>query len=119
VHPGERLDARIRPDLGEGMIINPRHDRLSVDSELDHAGVVKCDFGEHSAAGASLDQHTPVQLNVVGELDDCGGVMARLRCPVCPVQLLAATLQPGMTCRRGLVANFGRGFRSSLAIFTS
>jgi hypothetical protein len=28
VHPGERLDARIRPDLGEGMIINPRHDRL-------------------------------------------------------------------------------------------
>jgi hypothetical protein len=62
VHPGERLDARIRPDLGEGMIINPRHDRLSVDSELDHAGVVKCDFGEHSAAGASLDQHAPVQL---------------------------------------------------------
>jgi hypothetical protein len=23
---------------------------------------VKCDFGEHSAAGASLDQHAPVQL---------------------------------------------------------
>jgi hypothetical protein len=52
------------------MIFDPRDDRLSVNGELDHAGVMKCDFGQHSAAGASLDQHAAAQLNVVGELDD-------------------------------------------------
>jgi len=41
---GERLDARVRPHFGEVVIIYPRYDRLPIDRELNHAGMVKCDF---------------------------------------------------------------------------
>jgi hypothetical protein len=41
-----------------------RYDRLSVDRELNRAGIMKCDFGEHPAAGASLDKEAAAQLRV-------------------------------------------------------
>jgi len=67
---GERLDARVRPHFGEVVIIYPRYDRLPIDRELNHAGMVKCDFRKHSAAGASFDHQTARPLRVMGELDD-------------------------------------------------
>jgi hypothetical protein len=67
---GECLYARVRPHRCEVVIIYPRYDRLPIDGELNRAGMVKCDFGEHSAAGATLDQQAATQLRVVGELDD-------------------------------------------------
>ena len=67
----ERPIAHVRPHYNE-VVISTRAMttvfRSAVNSTI--AGMVKCDLGEHSAAGASFDHQTAAQLRVMGELND-------------------------------------------------